>query len=83
MSARAPRLILGNMTFGWSQSSSFVDSNIAEAMLSAFMASGGRSLDTARIYAGGSMTRLLNVTATAYLIHSFQCASSRFLNTDI
>jgi aflatoxin B1 aldehyde reductase len=41
------------MTFGWNQSSSAIDKEIATAMVKTFSSSGGLYLDTARIYSGG------------------------------
>eukprot|EP00041_Stephanoeca_diplocostata_P012410 m.207883 g.207883 ORF g.207883 m.207883 type:complete len:345 (-) comp18946_c1_seq2:162-1196(-) len=48
-----PSLHFGNMTFAWSQASSFVDDDVASQMMDHFMAAGGKNFDTARIYAGG------------------------------
>ncbi len=48
-----PSVHLGNMTFAWNQSSSYVDDSIAKKMLEAFVAGGGVHFDTARIYAAG------------------------------
>ena len=54
---KMPRLYLGTMTFGWSQTSSKVDESVAAAMLERFVAHHDDGdvvrLDTARIYAGG------------------------------
>ena len=54
-----PRLYLGTMTMGWSQTSSYVDEGIAKEMTKKFINFGKTTstpkhyLDTARIYAGG------------------------------
>lgn len=54
-----PRLYLGTMTFGWSQTSSYVDEAVALEMLRKFVdhniahGSDIHYVDTARIYAGG------------------------------
>jgi aflatoxin B1 aldehyde reductase len=53
MRTPVPRLYLGTMTFGWSQTSSKVDERVASQMLKLFEAEGGQHVDTARIYAGG------------------------------
>jgi aflatoxin B1 aldehyde reductase len=60
MKAVVPRLYLGTMTFGWSQTSSRVNEPIALVMLERFMAHNRvvgeddvHRVDTARIYAGG------------------------------
>ena len=58
---KMPRLYLGTMTFGWSQTSSAVDEAVAATMLERFLAAAHPPLDdddmirvdTARIYAGG------------------------------
>lgn len=56
-----PRLYLGTMTFGWSQTSSVVDEEVAKTMVSKFIefnkkrsSTTGNYIDTARIYAGGA-----------------------------
>jgi aflatoxin B1 aldehyde reductase len=61
-----PRLYLGSMTFGWSQTSSKVDESVAATMLQRFLAhnfqyGGGapHRLDTARIYAGGQTEEIV------------------------
>ena len=51
-----PRLYLGTMTFGWSQTSSYVDESVALDMMKMFLdfnADPVHYIDTARIYAGG------------------------------
>ena len=54
-----PRLYLGTMTFGWSQTSSVVDEKVALEMCERFVAHNSKygehhnRIDTARIYAGG------------------------------
>lgn len=59
MKMPVPRLYLGTMTFGWSQTSSYVDEKVALEMLRKFVdhnISHGNEIhyvDTARIYAGG------------------------------
>eukprot|EP00977_Amphora_coffeiformis_P005327 scaffold1140_cov157-Amphora_coffeaeformis.AAC.3 len=60
-----PRLYLGTMTFGWSQTSSKVDESIAAAMVDRFMEheaaahNGPVRVDTARIYAGGKTEKIV------------------------
>ena len=65
MKLSIPRAYLGTMTFGWSQTSSYVDESIALEMLKRFVAF-DRSLevtdhriDTARIYAGGKTEKIV------------------------
>ena len=59
-----PRLYLGTMTMGWSQTSSKVDESIATAMWDRFAEAAEREgtpfrVDTARIYAGGKTERIV------------------------
>lgn len=62
---KMPRLYLGTMTFGWSQSSSKVDESIAATMLERFVAHNQKMgatqhrVDTARIYAGGKTEQIV------------------------
>lgn len=65
MKLSIPRAYLGTMTFGWSQTSSYVDESIALEMVQRFVAF-DRSLevtdhriDTARIYAGGKTEKIV------------------------
>ena len=59
MKVVSPRLYLGTMTFGWSQTSSIVDENVALEMTKKFIDFERKSnsakfhIDTARIYSGG------------------------------
>lgn len=59
MKVPMPRLYFGTMTFGWSQTSSFVNDAIAQDMTKKFIdfgktiSSESHYIDTARIYAGG------------------------------
>lgn len=62
---RLPRLYLGTMTFAWNQSSSPVDDAVARAFLQKFVASGGKHVDTARIYAAGETEPMLGRALTA------------------
>lgn len=54
-----PRIYMGTMTFGWSQTSSFVDEHTAKEMTKKFIDFGKKTsntlnyIDTAKIYAGG------------------------------
>mmetsp|Transcript_19144 Transcript_19144/g.39394 ORF Transcript_19144/g.39394 Transcript_19144/m.39394 type:complete len:360 (-) Transcript_19144:49-1128(-) len=65
MKLSIPRAYLGTMTFGWSQTSSYVDETIAIEMVQRFIAfdqSLGVSnhyIDTARIYAGGKTEKIV------------------------
>jgi len=62
-----PRIYLGTMTFGWSQSSSYVDEGIAKKMMKQFIdfnkkldgVNNINKIDTARIYAGGKTEKIL------------------------
>lgn len=64
-----PRIYLGTMTFGWSQSSSFIDENIAKKMTKKFIEFGKATssndndavhyIDTARIYSGGKSEKIV------------------------
>lgn len=56
MRPAVPRLYLGTMTFGWSQTSSYVDETTAATMVERFLTShpDNARIDTARIYAGGN-----------------------------
>ena len=47
------------MTFAWSQSSKKVDEATAADFLQQFLAGGHRTVDTARIYAGGNSEKML------------------------
>jgi len=57
--ASSLEIYLGTMTFGWSQASSTVDTAVAGAMTRHYLASGGRQIDTARIYSGGLSEEML------------------------
>lgn len=69
MSFPVPRLYLGTMTFGWSQTSSKVDIDVATEMMSRFMSFVSSTsdddvpapchIDTARIYAGGKTETII------------------------
>jgi aflatoxin B1 aldehyde reductase len=52
-------LHLGTMTFGWSQSSKKVDDTAAQQFLGQFVGAGHRTVDAARIYAGGKSEQML------------------------
>ena len=72
-----PRLYLGTMTFGWSQSSSKVDTGVAKSMVQHFLANDVDSrltghdgsklhcVDTARIYAGGKTDTIMGEVLAA------------------
>lgn len=67
-----PRLYLGTMTFGWSQTSSKVDSPTALLMLEHFLEFNRKSnikgphyIDTARIYAGGKTEAIVGEVVAA------------------
>ena len=70
MRVATPRLYLGTMTFGWSQTSSSVDESIAKTMLSKFItfnekvSTSKHFIDTARIYAGGATEPIVGATIT-------------------
>ena len=70
MRVGTPRLYLGTMTFGWSQTSSTVDDAVAKAMVGRFIAfNEGTStakhfIDTARIYAGGATEPIVGAAVT-------------------
>lgn len=73
MKVPMPRLYMGTMTFGWSQTSSFVDENIAKEMTKKFIefgeaiSSDAHYIDTARIYAGGKTEPIVgNVLKDAF-----------------
>lgn len=65
MKVATPRLYLGTMTFGWSQTSSTVDESVAKAMVKNFISFNQKNsifnhyIDTARIYAGGATEPLV------------------------
>ncbi|KAL3894086.1 MAG: hypothetical protein SGARI_007852 [Bacillariaceae sp.] len=74
MKLAIPRAYLGTMTFGWSQTSSYVDESVAQKMVERFVAfdediqpSDGDGqqphvvhyIDTARIYAGGKTEKIV------------------------
>lgn len=71
MKVATPRLYLGTMTFGWSQTSSVVDESVAKSMVQKFIAFNQKQnlskhyIDTARIYAGGATEPLVG-TAVAH-----------------
>ena len=52
-------VILGTMTFGWSYSSSTIDSKLAGDMLDAYFAAGYDHVDTALTYSGGKTEGML------------------------
>jgi aflatoxin B1 aldehyde reductase len=54
-----PRLYLGTMTFGWSQSSSFIDAEVGTEFLRRGLAAGITYIDSARIYGGGATEPLV------------------------
>lgn len=62
-----PRLYLGTMTFGWSQTSSKVDETVALDMVNRFIAHNEQHgepfhrIDTARIYAGGNTESIVGL----------------------
>jgi len=68
MRVATPRLYLGTMTFGWPQSSSFVDESVAKAMVKKFITFNEKTsstkhyIDTARIYAGGATEPIVGAT---------------------
>ena len=65
MKLSIPRAYLGTMTFGWSQTSSYVDETIALEMVKRFVAFDqslhvtDHRIDTARIYAGGKTEKIV------------------------
>ncbi len=65
MKVPTPRFYLGTMTFGWSQSSSFIDDNIAKTITKKFIEFGKSVsddafyIDTARIYSGGKAEKIV------------------------
>lgn len=65
MKLSIPRAYLGTMTFGWSQTSSYVDETIALEMVKRFIAFDesmkvtDHRIDTARIYAGGKTEKIV------------------------
>ena len=65
MKLSIPRAYLGTMTFGWSQTSSYVDESIALEMVKRFVAFDqslqvtDHRIDTARIYAGGKTEKIV------------------------
>ena len=63
---KIPRPYLGTMTFGWSQSSSYVDEVVATEMVKRFttfdenlMGNSHHYIDSARIYAGGKTEKII------------------------
>ena len=63
---KIPRPYLGTMTFGWSQSSSYVDEVVATEMVKRFtifdenlMGNSNHYIDSARIYAGGKTEKII------------------------
>lgn len=56
---RAPRTVLGTMTFHWRYSSEDVSDDVATRMLDAFAMRGHREIDTALAYANGETERAL------------------------
>jgi len=67
-----PRLYLGTMTFGWSQTSSAVDESVALEMLQLFcqhneaLGVSDHFVDTARIYAGGKTEPIVGSVIKLY-----------------
>jgi len=51
--SRASRVYLGTMTFGWEQTSSFINDDVASIMCRSAFDAGINTLDSARIYSGG------------------------------
>jgi aflatoxin B1 aldehyde reductase len=68
MKVATPRLYLGTMTFGWSQTSSTVDEQVAKEMVKKFVTFNTTKsiskhfIDTARIYAGGATEPIVGDT---------------------
>ena len=56
-----PSVHLGNMTFAWSQASTFVNDAVAKRMMDAFVGGGGVFFDSARIYAGGKSEEMTGI----------------------
>jgi aflatoxin B1 aldehyde reductase len=54
-----PTIVLGTMTFGWTQSSHPVDDDAAAAQLDYFTSQGFNEIDTARMYAAGETENML------------------------
>lgn len=67
-----PRLYLGTMTMGWSQTSSYVDEHVALEMLKMFIRHNNEQekdihyIDTARIYAGGNTELIVGKILKAF-----------------
>jgi aflatoxin B1 aldehyde reductase len=72
MRVPVPRLYLGTMTFGWSQTSSKVDESVALEMLKLFVSHNEaldirqHYVDTARIYAGGKTEPIVGNILQSY-----------------
>lgn len=70
MKTATPRIYLGTMTFGWSQTSSIVDESVAKEMVKKFISFNKKNcipkhyIDTARIYAGGATEPIVGKTIT-------------------
>ena len=52
-------VILGTMTFGWSYSSSSIDSKLAGQMVDAYFNAGYNHIDTALTYSGGKTEKII------------------------
>jgi len=79
MKVATPRLYLGTMTFGWTQTSSVVDESVAKAMVHKFITFHQTNnlskhyIDTARIYAGGATEPLVG----AAIAHAMECCTTK------
>ena len=56
---KAVEVHLGTMTFAWSQASTPVDDDAGAKFVAAFVGAGHKTVDAARIYAGGKSEEML------------------------
>jgi aflatoxin B1 aldehyde reductase len=54
MNRSLPRIYLGTMTFGWNQSSTFINSEVGTEFVQRALSAGIVYIDSARIYSGGA-----------------------------
>jgi len=87
MKLSIPRAYLGTMTFGWSQTSSYVDESIALEMVKRFIAFDqslqvtDHRIDTARIYAGGKTEKIVGTVLEKLVLPSDDSSSTLLVGT--
>ena len=87
MKLSIPRAYLGTMTFGWSQTSSYVDESIALEMVKRFIAFDqslqvtDHRIDTARIYAGGKTEKIVGTVLEKLVLPTDDSSATLLVGT--